>query len=603
MESIFCIVDWSGAAVAPSLVREVLEDLRPFDLCEARVVLDAPGLCVAGGFRPGRGAGEADAGDAVISGRSFDVVVQGRIVGPLPENLADDPAAFARLADQPPDGLYNLLAWDRAARRLHVVSDLYSAKPLYYWRGGSLLVLTSEFKTLRRVPGFRATLDAPSLVSTILKGAGRGLDTIFQDVRLLPSGHSAVFSGDGLRLSLQTPPAYPDDPTVPPERELIERCGRVLLEASSRWLNGHERAIAALSGGIDSRLALGLCRRLGRDTVAATWGSPHSDEFRCARGAARALGVRHLHCPVRGTGPVTPEQFEAFPWRTEFLGDPAGIFTTRAWMDFIRQQDRTVIDGFLGDTLTYAAPPHFGSTVDARQPAYAPRSRALEEPILIGAKSADLLRVFRPRMHDFFAAAPPRDAWGLYRPEPKRLRFYPAKPGGSLGAFRRWLSTHLHLWNYAAPTLCTFYTRDYCLFFSSLPRRYLVYRRLIRKTLRHMFPALSQVREATAGRLPTPMGPGGIFVRERLRRLKQHEIIWRLFRPLRLMRWDSDYLGLMGQYRPIIVENLRAAAPILDEYVDVALAIQRIEAGAGLDVKLTIRLFNVAAFLRRFCNL
>lgn len=594
MHSLFCQVDWSPDSASTRIAPEVMDDLRPLPGVEVRVLLEEPGIAVAGG------GGNLD--PAIIRGRRYTIAVQGSVCGGLPANLADSEQAVEALAADPPDGIYNLLIWDASMRRLRVCSDVLGIKPLYYRSVGRTLMLASELKAFRHGPSAAPGPNITCIEHVLLVSTPRSDDTVLEGVHVIPARHNAIFDAGGM--TLHPGPAHWTPPTevVPPESELIEQVDSLLAEATRKWSAGHVRVTMSLSGGIDSRMVLGYLRNQRNHLTAATWGSADSAEVRLARQVARALGVKHAVCPLQIAPDRVEEEIEQFPWWSEMLAEGGGAWTMRPWMDFLAADPAPVAHGFLGDRIAKAWPPGRDLDPDVRDDVAHVKARVTATALPLDSVNRLTYAYCRDSLRRRFVAQPPARSQYIYQTLPRTLTWQPVIPGfPSFAMQRRWYGPQLHLWSFLVPMLTPIYSRRLLDLFLRLPRRYLVSRRLWRKVMRARFPALSQIREKGEFQLPTPQCGLGLVVKKLINRQQGHPWAWGLLHAVRMSRWPIDYLQRIRDHRGLLAEGIRRGGPYLDELLDVQAVARDLEKG---DIRLTVhclmRIYNLSVFLSRF---
>lgn len=595
MHSLFCVINWTDTGAPSAVVGRGLDDLRPLPGVESRLLLDEPGIALAGG------GGDLDA--SIVRGRRFIIAVQGIVGGGLPAGLADSEQAVEAFAADPPDGIFNLLIWDAREKRLRVCSDPFGAKPLYYWSGNRTLVLSSDLKCFRHVPGYSPRVNQVALEQTLLSSVPLENDTLLADVNIITDSHNAFFDANGMSLRLLPARRIFITPCVPPERELMTQLDELLERSSRQWSSGLDRVMISLSGGVDSRMMLGYLQEQVGEVTAATWGSPDSDEVRCATQVARRMGVRHELCQLRIEPAQTPEAIEQFPWWSEMFSEGGGAWTMRPWMDYMASVNAgTVAHGYLADTMASTGAPHPRTGPDYRGVPPGMAERQADRTIPLKPGNRLLYAYTRGELRNRFKPGDPMGPVYIYQPPPAELNWRKVAPKrAAIPTHRRWIAHQLHLWSFVAPTIAPHYSWRTMDFFAQLPRRYLVARRLWRKTMRARFPQLSQIPESGTRRLPTPQCGMGLAAFQVIGRMKAHRWAWSASRQLRMLKWPIDYLGRIRDHRAQLADGIRRGEPFFGEMIDIPAIARDVENG---DIRLTIhvlmRIYNISVFLSRF---
>lgn len=169
--------------------------------------------------------------------------------------------------------------------------DLLGLMPLYYWHhsGVSLLGTSPEFFLSH--PLFAADLDAGGLTRVLLLNGLVGGRTLWKDVRRLQPGHHfRVFDGVADEIEAYRIPDELELAHLPLEGH-VGILGNTLSEAVRRHAPVGPRYGLLLSGGLDSRMVGGLLVQTGIVPKTLSIGLSEDLEMRCAKAAAKALGL------------------------------------------------------------------------------------------------------------------------------------------------------------------------------------------------------------------------------------------------------------------------------------------------------------------------
>ena len=194
------------------------------------------------------------------------------------------------------DGQFCAVLHDAAAQRLHLITDRYGLRPLYWSRQADRLLWSSEVKAFPQFPGFPVTLDRAALQEFF--GIGYLLEdrTWLEAVKLLPA--ACVMTWD-LRLqrldqnsywSFREIPRLMGRPDLP---ALAERMGELFVAAVERRCRSGEQIGLTLSGGLDSRAVLAAIPKSFDPIHAVTFGQRGCADIRIAARAARRRGALH----------------------------------------------------------------------------------------------------------------------------------------------------------------------------------------------------------------------------------------------------------------------------------------------------------------------
>jgi asparagine synthase (glutamine-hydrolysing) len=125
-----------------------------------------------------------------------------------------------------------------------------------------------------------------------------GNHTYFEAIKYLPGASILIYQLDSRSLDVQKYWTYDSIPYNPDIRfeEAVEETARILREVMVRLSEDELRPGVFLSGGLDSRIIIGLIKR--RPIVSMTFGHKDSRDVRYAEMVARAAGSRHYWCDL-----------------------------------------------------------------------------------------------------------------------------------------------------------------------------------------------------------------------------------------------------------------------------------------------------------------
>jgi asparagine synthase (glutamine-hydrolysing) len=199
-------------------------------------------------------------------------------------------------------GMFAFAIWDDSAGSLFLARDRLGIKPLYYASFQNGLVFASEISAVMRSGLVAPEADSESIHLFLALGAVPQPRTIIAGVRMLPAGHVATFSNGKLQVEqywnlqeehLRRSGTFPGD-----FREAADEL-RARLEAATRSQLVADVPVGAfLSGGIDSRIVVGLMSRIVPHpirTFSVGFGDTltPTDERSDARKAAAEFGCEH----------------------------------------------------------------------------------------------------------------------------------------------------------------------------------------------------------------------------------------------------------------------------------------------------------------------
>lgn len=196
-------------------------------------------------------------------------------------------------------GMYAIAIWDAATKSLFLARDPYGIKPLYYAADGQHFSFASQVRALLTDPAISRRLSLPGYAAYRLWGSISEPRTIFDAIKLLPSGHHMTVSASGGcvgPMAFETLDAhYHQSPLSIDEADV-----RTALRDSVRHhLEADVEVACFLSGGIDSGALVGLMRDCGQQqikTFTLAFREFHGSEFDetdAAAVVARQYGTDH----------------------------------------------------------------------------------------------------------------------------------------------------------------------------------------------------------------------------------------------------------------------------------------------------------------------
>ena len=194
------------------------------------------------------------------------------------------------------DGIYAAVVYDAGARRVHLISDRYGLRHLFWTAHGDRLAWASEAKAVLGLPGFEPKIDRATLQDFFRIGHLTGDRTWFEGVELLPSGTLLTWDGESRAVTRKR---YWWWDEIKPlegatdEEELARELGRLFRASVERHSRHGGRVGVTLSGGLDSRAILAAMPEENRPAHAVTFGKKNCDDIRIAARAAEVKGAAH----------------------------------------------------------------------------------------------------------------------------------------------------------------------------------------------------------------------------------------------------------------------------------------------------------------------
>jgi len=194
------------------------------------------------------------------------------------------------------EGVFVLVVWDRARRRLILANDRLGLRPTYLAQRDGRFFFAPEIKSILASGAIPRTLDLTAVGEYVRYQMLLGDKTFFQGVTLMPPATLLSVDLDARAVSART---YWDWRSIRPienrldPRQAAEETERLLRRAINERLKRAARPGVFLSGGLDSRSVVALADRRYHPLTTITFGQRDCRDVHLAARVARAAGTRH----------------------------------------------------------------------------------------------------------------------------------------------------------------------------------------------------------------------------------------------------------------------------------------------------------------------
>jgi asparagine synthase (glutamine-hydrolysing) len=199
-------------------------------------------------------------------------------------------------------GMFAIAIWDEPRRRLTLVRDRLGKKPLYYARYNGRFLFGSEIKALLAAePGLREA-NPMGVVPYLSLGFVPGDETMFRQIRKLPSAHQLVYENGAVTISPYWSLEFRGEQAPDDEGLVVQELTELLEEAVRIRLMSEVPLGVFLSGGLDSSTIVALAAKAGhRPLKTFTMGFDREgwDESADAKRVADHLGTEHSVLTLR----------------------------------------------------------------------------------------------------------------------------------------------------------------------------------------------------------------------------------------------------------------------------------------------------------------
>lgn len=245
-------------------------------------------------------------------------------------------------------GAFCAAVWDPQQRQLVLFNDRFGLFPLYYARVGAGVVFGSGVRALLADPQLDRRVDLVAINEFLVYDHLLDDRTLLENVRLLPQS-SVLTCAEG-RFSIEPfwTLQYPTTYMPQSEPAYVEGLLHHLRASVKRQRPAGEPAAVLLSGGLDSRLLLGLLTEIGEKVDGLTFGVPGCDDARVAAEVAAAVRAPY-HFFELPPDWLKHKAFEAVRL-TDGMGNVVNLHAL-ATLEPEAARARVLYKGFMGDAL------------------------------------------------------------------------------------------------------------------------------------------------------------------------------------------------------------------------------------------------------------
>jgi asparagine synthase (glutamine-hydrolysing) len=195
------------------------------------------------------------------------------------------------------DGIYSAVIYDAAHNLLHLLTDRYGLRHIYWSERNGDLAWASEVKAFSFLSNVTLRIDPQSVDDFFSVGYLLFDRTWFQGVKLLDAGSVLTFDLLEGRIRMKKYWDWSEIPRLPSSvsvGDIVDELAARFVAAVERRSRSDRSVGVSLSGGLDSRAILAAMPSSARGPVhAVTFGIAHCDDIRIAAMAARAKPAVH----------------------------------------------------------------------------------------------------------------------------------------------------------------------------------------------------------------------------------------------------------------------------------------------------------------------
>ncbi len=194
------------------------------------------------------------------------------------------------------NGFFAAIIYDRQKAKLHLITDRYGLRHLYYTYIGRIFIFASEQNAILKHPSVNYSINPSAPKNFLDNGYLLRNESWFEDINLVPSGSIVTWDLNTGAINIEK---YVDITNITPIvrnddiYDLVDELGEKFVTAVNRQVHHGERIGIGLSGGLDSRALLAAVDELGIKASTYTFGNKDSEEIRIARKLAAKININH----------------------------------------------------------------------------------------------------------------------------------------------------------------------------------------------------------------------------------------------------------------------------------------------------------------------
>jgi len=248
------------------------------------------------------------------------------------------------------NGAFTVAIWNKLTNELVLANDRLGLYPLYFVDTGTSFAFAAGVRALMRFPGVSQRVDPTAIAEFLTFDHVLGQRSFLRDVELLPQGSILTFRDGKLEQSRYWRPCFREEHPIFDEQEYIERCVELMRQAVRRQMSDNHSTGLLLSGGLDSRMLLGLLAGNEKDSpiTTFTFGIPGCDDARFAKEASRLAGATHYFFELKPNWML--EMASECVRITDGMGNLVNMHVI-ATLEQEAQYAQVLYKGFLGDAM------------------------------------------------------------------------------------------------------------------------------------------------------------------------------------------------------------------------------------------------------------
>lgn len=246
------------------------------------------------------------------------------------------------------NGIFLLAIYDFNNHELIICNDRYGFKPLYLCERDNYLLFSSEIKAILQDRSIKREVNLEAMAEFFSFGYILGNNTLLEGIKLLPPASIFTYSNAKSEIKQYWSWNQIKKTDIIDEEQIVDKLGRLWLQAIERRMQGNGKIGAFLSGGLDSRAIVSAIDTKHYPVHVLTFGKKNCDDYVIAKKVCDKLGIEHHFTEITAEGWCSG--IEKTVWITEgFLN----VIHQHTWdaIDRLKEYVDINLNGFAGDLV------------------------------------------------------------------------------------------------------------------------------------------------------------------------------------------------------------------------------------------------------------
>jgi len=196
------------------------------------------------------------------------------------------------------EGVFLILIWDIENHELIIANDRYGLYPLYYSHQNNRLIFSPEVKPLLNFAIAQKKINYVALAEYMRFQFLLGDKTFFEDIELFPNATVLTYNVPRDKLSISSYWDFTKFPSLPPNisfEDSVEEASFLLDSGIKKLTSGNQKIGAYLSGGLDSRVIIGMMSQHLNPITTISYGIRDCRDVIYSRKVSDELNTNHYY--------------------------------------------------------------------------------------------------------------------------------------------------------------------------------------------------------------------------------------------------------------------------------------------------------------------